>query len=275
MPTTVNTFDVAAPHLFGLKETAFVLWRPRNTAVAPKLVIGQFEPGNPPGLADRQEFTLEPLPDHPDLWSADAIACGLLDGQTYHYWFEVTDSSPFRNGQRILCTDPTAFTVDWRLLSDPLPAPYDSDDQDPAAVVKLENGRLVACDAAGETVPAARPIADGSAPANNRMVIYELPTAWSRINVQGDPQIGVGTFRDVRALVETEAEAMNFAGVTALRAGRSHLGELGVNALELLPPADSFVDREWGYATSNYFAPDFDLGFPDGNSSPTANGDLV
>lgn len=57
--------------------------------------------------------------------------------------------------------------------------------------------------------------------------------------------------------------------------GRSHLGELGVNALELLPLADSFVDREWGYATSNYFAPDHDLGFPKGNSSPTPNTDLV
>ena len=51
--------------------------------------------------------------------------------------------------------------------------------------------------------------------------------------------------------------------------------DLGINALELLPPADSFVDREWGYATSNYFAADFDLGFPRGHVSPTASSDLA
>src|SRR5438105_3964837 len=39
--------------------------------------------------------------------------------------------------------------------------------------------------------------------------------------------------------------------------------------------ADSFVDREWGYATSNYFAADFDLGFPKGHASPTASADLT
>ena len=43
----------------------------------------------------------------------------------------------------------------------------------------------------------------------------------------------------------------------------------------MLPPADSFVDREWGYATSNYFAPDYDLGLPDHNASPTPNVDLA
>src|SRR5262249_8714786 len=35
------------------------------------------------------------------------------------------------------------------------------------------------------------------------------------------------------------------------------------------------VEREWGYATSNYLAPDYDLGFPGGNTSPTSNTDLV
>jgi pullulanase len=106
-------------------------------------------------------------------------------------------------------------------------------------------------------------------------VIYELPTSWSRLNVHGDPEVGVGTFRDVMALVDHRAEAANFAGVPALAAGRSHLADLGINTLQLLPPADSFVKREWGYATSNYFAPDYDLGFPEGNASPTSNTDLI
>ena len=107
------------------------------------------------------------------------------------------------------------------------------------------------------------------------MVIYELPTSWTKMNVHGDPQIGVGTFRDVLALVDANVDAANFAAVPALQPGRSHLRELGVNTLELLPLADSFVEREWGYATSNYFAPDHDLGFPVGHSSPTPNTDLV
>lgn len=264
-----------AAHLFGLKKTAFVLWRPHNTTSAPKLVIGQFQAGNPPTLAGRGEFALQPVPGQSDLWSIGAGACGLTDGQVYHYWFEVTDSSPFRDGHRILCTDPTAFTVDWRLLADRLPAPYVADDQDPAAVVKFQGGQLVPCDAAGETFAPAPAIAPAKAHPNNRIVVYELPTNWTKVNVHGDPQIGVGTFRDVLALVDEAAVAANFTTMAALEPGRSHLLELGINALELLPVADSFVEREWGYATSNYFAPDFDLGFPSGNSSPTSNTDLI
>ncbi len=274
MRTTAHSLDVTKAHLLHLKQTAFVLWRPHNTQTPPTLVIGRFEAGNPPALADRQQFDLEQLPGHADLWRIDATRCGLIEAQTYHYWFEVNDSSPSGDGRRILCTDPTAFTVDWRLVADPLTPPYDAGDQDPAAVVKFENGQLVPCDPDGTTIEAAPAIAPNAAPPNNRMVVYELPTSWTRINLHGDPQIGVGTFRDVRALVETDAEPVNFAGTPALRVGRSHLTELGVNALELLPPADSFVEREWGYATSNYFAPDHDLGFPQGHSLPTPNSDL-
>src|SRR6185436_346274 len=53
--------------------------------------------------------------------------------------------------------------------------------------------------------------------------------------------------------------------------------DLGVNALELLPPADTFLDRRsWGYGTSNYFAPDFDLGRPlDPNATAAANAALA
>ena len=264
MTIGVHFVDVDTVHLFALKRTAFVLWRPRHTEVTPKLIIGRFHAGNPPVLAGRQEFDLEALPDYPDLWRIDAIRCGLDEGETYHYWFEVTDSSPWGGGRRTLCTDPTAFTVDWRLTAD----------HSPAAVVKLEQGQLVACDPGGERVTPAASMLPGAIPANNRMVIYELPTSWTRTNIQGDPQIGVGTFRDVRALVDEASEGANFSETDALHAGRSHLRELGVNALELLPPADSFVEREWGYATSNYFAPDHDLGFPQGNSSPTPHADL-
>jgi pullulanase len=274
MTMTAPVLDIATAHLFALKRTAFVLWRPHQTATPPRLVIGRFAAGNPPALADRLDLDLEETPAHPDLWRIDASRCGLIEGQTYHYWFEVTDSSPFRDGRRILCTDPTACTVDWRLLADRLPAPYTTDDQNPAAVVKFEGGLLVPCDPDGAVVHPAPPIAADAAPPNNRTVIYELPTAWTRRNVHGDPQVGVGTFRDVLALIDQAAEGANFADVEALAPGHRHLVDLGINALELLPPADSFVDREWGYATSNYFAPDHDLGFPDGHVVPTPNADL-
>lgn len=211
-----------------------------------------------------RRITLRQSPGFPDLWTLDAAACGLTDGETYHYWFEVTDSSPSGSGARVRCTDPIAFTVDWRLTRD----------EAPAAVVAFEDGELRPCDPDGELVRSVMAIGPHAAAPNNRLVIYELPTSWTRINVQGDPQIGVGTFRDVLALVAAHAEGMNFAASAALRAGRSHLAELGINALELLPPADSFVEREWGYATSNYFAPDHDLGFPAGHSTPTPNADL-
>ena len=266
-----------AAHIFDLKRNAFVLWRPHNSDPVPKLIIGEFKPGNPPILANRQEHELNPLSGHPDVFGIDAAACGLNDGTVYHYWFEVSDSNPFHKPpQRILCTDQTAFTVDWRLLAPLVASPsYSADDQHPAAVIKFSGGHLIPCDAAGEQFNSAPAIAAGKALPNNKLVIYELPTGWSKINVHGDTEVGVGTFRDVMALVDQSAEAANFAGVPALAAGQSHLEKLGINALELLPPADSHVNREWGYATKNYFASDFDLGFPDGNTSPTANTDLI
>lgn len=67
----------------------------------------------------------------------------------------------------------------------------------------------------------------------------------------------------------------HFAGLIPLRPGRSYLSELGVNALELLPPADSFFRRAWGYDTAHFLAPDWELGFPDEQTASTSNADLV
>jgi pullulanase len=263
------------PDLLTRRQSSFVLWRPQLADVPPLLVIGTFQPGNPPSLANSRERALSLAPGTTDLWTVPAAACGLVDGEVYHYWFEVTDSSPARDGRRLLCADPLAHTVDWRLTAERLPAPYSVEDQAPASVVKFAAGVLVPCDPGGEPIVPARAIAPSLAPANNQIVIYELPTSWARINAEGAPQVGVGSFRDVLALVVHDEAGANFAGSAALEPGRSYLRELGINALELLPPADSFVEREWGYATSNYLAPDHDLGFPEGHSSPTANTDLV
>jgi len=266
-----------ASDLLQRKETHFALWRPARNQPAPRLVIGKLKHGNPPDFIEHNRFDLQPTAEHTDLWTIAATDCHLVDGEVYHYWFEVNDSNPYKhNNRRILCTDATALTVDWRLLAPRLDTPYDENDRDPASVIKFEQGKLIACDPGGETIDWTGEPASDNLPANNRLVIYELPTSWARSeSLEAQVAISVGTFRDVLALIDADSEAANFSGLAALVSGHAHITELGINALELLPPSDSFVDREWGYATSNYFAADYDLGFPKRHLSPTATTDLV
>lgn len=86
------------PNLLILKRTKFVLWLPRITDPPPRLVIGTFQPANPPALASRQAHDLEEVPGHAGLWRIEAANCGLTDQQVYHYWFEVADSHPSSDG---------------------------------------------------------------------------------------------------------------------------------------------------------------------------------
>jgi 1,4-alpha-glucan branching enzyme len=257
------------------RRTHFVLWRPGPGEPAPKLVLGRFRAGSPPTLADERTLPLARSRDSDELWELAASACELTEGAIYHYWFEVPDTNPYRpslGGVRI--TDPTAYAVDWRLTQ------TKGDVESPAAVVRVSGGKLVACDPGTPVVPFDGPGANPDAPMkalppNNRLVIYELPTAWTKAGDLVDAQnVGVGTFRDVQALIEPSTRGGRFAGLARLREHR-HLIELGANALELLPPADTFNDRKsWGYATSNYFAPDFDLGQPL-SGEPTPIADLI
>jgi pullulanase len=277
-PEVLEAVSTLYPYLLRRKRTHFVLLRPRNTQPTPQVVIGQFQPGNPPSFSDQQVFDLKNSPAASDAWEIKATECNLVEGQIYHYWFRVRDGRSHAGQSSVLdCTDPSAEVVDWRLRSRlPQPSPpYNDDDRLPAAVVKFSKGRLVACDSGGETVELGSDVPSTELPANNRMVIYELPTRWSRTGVESSAEIGTGTFRDVMALLKEDEAGTNFAGVAALSDGNAHLKNLGINALELLPIADSFANRSWGYAPSNYFAPDFDLGHPDGNSWSTAASDLA
>lgn len=264
---------------FGLlqrKRTHFVLWRPASVNPPPVLVIGTFREGNPPAFDLLNRFDLVASPVAADLWEIAAAVCDLANDRVYHYWLEVTNANPKTPVPvRIQCTDPTAWTVDWRLRAPALPLPFTDDDRGPASVVKWRDNELVPCDPAGDEADWQNDARLDTLPGNNRLVIYELPTRWSRSETEGTISIAGGTFRDVLALIERTAAPVNFEGVAALAPGEAYLEDLGVNALELLPPADSFVGREWGYATSNYFAADFDLGFPRGNASPTASADLA
>ena len=261
--------------IFTMKEKNFVLWRGATSNPPPQLIIGKLQPGAPVALVDEQQFNLQQSADFPDLWTIPASQCNLTDDQVYHYWFEVTDTHPERSGQRIRVTDPMAFTVDWRLRAPRINKPnYGGDDQYPAAIIKFSQGQLIPCDAGGETGELQDEPPLSTLPLNNRLVIYELPTAWTGISTEGGYERGVGTFRDVTALVDANEEGANFSDLAVTQLGRSYLTELGINAMELLPPADSIYVREWGYGTTNFFAPDFELGFPSDSSHPVPNRDL-
>lgn len=255
------------------RTTQFVVWRPSASTTSPELVIGQLQPGNPPAFASvaGQPFKLKPVPGISGLWGIAVADCHLAEGEVYHYWFRVEDSRPgAAPGNTVTVTDPFAFTVDWRLFP-----PDTTQNRQPAAVIKFRNGQLVPCDPGGEEAGFQNDPAQDTLSPNNYTVIYELPTAWSMSRVLNEFSLSVGTLRDARALVDESVPGANFAELDLLGKGNAHLMNLGINCIELLPPADSFFKREWGYGTAHFFAPDYDLGYPEGNASPTANTDLV
>ncbi|HEX3775777.1 MAG TPA: alpha-amylase family glycosyl hydrolase [Polyangiaceae bacterium] len=80
-----------------------------------------------------------------------------------------------------------------------------------------------------------------SLPANNRIVIYEMPIKWMSSDPSEAPLVELGTID--KALFE-------------------HLDDLialGINCIELLPIEDSPQTLNWGYGTRFFFAPDFDV----------------
>jgi hypothetical protein len=58
--------------------------------------IGQFRPGNPPSFEELQSAPLRPSGLHSDLWEIAATDLGLVNGEVYHYWFQVKDSNPYK-----------------------------------------------------------------------------------------------------------------------------------------------------------------------------------
>jgi 1,4-alpha-glucan branching enzyme len=243
----------------------------------PTLHIGSIDPESPDRLSQLRDFPLKQSTEFPELWEVSAQECGLTEGQVYFYWFKIRNSDPYdpANASQIMyCTDPTATTVDRRIFA-PVPQELGGVASfDPASVVLYQNGKLTPCDPPGQTVDW-----EGDAPldtlqTNNRLVIYELPTRWAHINLTGSVEQDNGTFRDVLALLVPQENAPTFPKLRALN-NRAHLVELGVNALELLPPEDSDDTLNWGYGTANYFSADFDLGRPDDQVPPTASTDLA
>lgn len=254
------------------RTTRFVLWTPLLQNLPPQLVIGRLRNGNPPTVEGIRRVELKPLTNVVGLYETDAAKCGLEEGAVYHYWFEVDDSPSGAQPQaRVIVTDPFATCVDWRVFP-----PGGSDNTQPAAVARyVGEGKLADSDPGGESAVFDSADTPDKLPPNNQIVIYELPTAWALSRSLNAPERAVATFLDVTALVDEGIGGANFAELSLLGAGKAYLSELGVNALELLPAADSFFKREWGYDTSHYLAPDYELGYPEGNLSPTPNQDLA
>lgn len=124
------------------RKSKFVLWIPGQppNARPPQLVLGIFDPSlSTFDLVFRGPFTTTIK----DLWELDPkdIKPVLAEG-TYHYWFEVQDTSPENLGI-VQVTDPIAYNVDYRETR------FTGDKAQPASVIKLRNGKLWPCDRDG------------------------------------------------------------------------------------------------------------------------------
>lgn len=262
------------PDLFVRRQTHFVLWRPGISTPAPCLLIGALSPENT--THTYREIPLIPDVEFPELWAIAAQDCGLVEGQVYAYWFKVknTNPYPFAGDHEILyCTDPLATTIDRRprQLAPTPPDPGGVNSQDPASIILYRQSRLYPCDPDGREVSWSTVHPQAHLPTNANLVIYELPTRWTRAH-QG---LGKGTFRDIVALLEPNVQSPSYPEISRLGSGQAHLLELGINALELLPPADSDDLWEWGYGTANFLAADHELGLVNGESTPHAMTDLA
>ncbi|KAH8650186.1 glycoside hydrolase superfamily [Xylariales sp. PMI_506] len=251
MAQTMYNFD-----LLDRRREKFLLWAPGRDfgSTPPQLVLGTYDTAS----SSFNQQGRHPLVKNQtlDLWELDPTDAdlGISEG-VYHYWFEVDDTSPESRG-KMLVTDPLAYTVDYRkgLVQG-------TDDwEQPSSVIKLRDGKLWPCDPEGTEPAIAQKTDMGNMPGNSHLVIYELPTSWVKEGTDSrGPLVDVGTFRDVQALFDLSSPGDRFSTLDVVK-NEALLADLGINALELLPAADSKTTDEWGYATAHYLAPDFDLG---------------
>lgn len=242
------------------RSSGFVLWIPGEHANRqnPRLVLCVYHDTGTHQLTELIRQDLVQSTEHQALWelALEKLAKPLEEGQVYHYWFEIQDTSPESQGTTLmLVTDPLAFALDYRICMND-----DTKQRAPAAIIKYSQQKLWPCDIHGNVPKRIAPPAPESVPDNKQLVIYELPTSWVKSQKRDRVEVDRGTFADVRALFDKEAPGDRYAHIAALGKGRAILSELGTNAVELLPAADAKPTGEWGYATAHYFAPDVDLG---------------
>ncbi|KIW80345.1 hypothetical protein Z517_06960 [Fonsecaea pedrosoi CBS 271.37] len=237
------------------RKERFVLWSPASQSV-PRLILGTFKATPSPGAVTTL-FAGDLSQTQNGLWelAPDTIQPPLQNDKVYHYWFEVDNTYPTSTGSgKIKITDPLAYTVDYKQFGD---QPRVASMQ-PPAVIKFRDGKLWPCDIDGTEVERVPDPVQSQVPPNNQMVIYELPASWAKSGPNGK-QIDRGTFADVQALFDKATPGVRFSSISAVRK-EAIVADLGINALELLPIADSKYQDQWGYSTAHYFAPDADLG---------------
>ena len=271
------------------RKTNFVLWIPSDIPATPdspnkpRLVLGKWDAGN----TELKELVNEELKLVNGLWE---ISCKDIkdkieaderqESSVYLYWFQVQDTFPGASGL-VYVTDPMAYALDYRALKTPGQQP-----PQPAAAIWIDwdNNELLPCDhTAAQSVPAPfEPPKLANMPANNQIVIYEAPASFIRGSSGGKnpAETDIGTFSDVAGLLTPNTDGRTPAAPNI--DGEPYLAALGVNVLELTPPADAKPPddpkdktgsrQEWGYRTAHYFAPDYQLGYFGEKS--TAVGDL-
>ena len=281
------------------RDTSFVLWIPSDKPAEvhqPRLVLGKYDESQRKQFRELVNEVLSPAAGITGLWE---ISCqdlndkirgeGTEQSGVYIYWFEVQNTAPDAHGVVVdrsvmHVTDPLAYALDYRVILQP-------GDQ-PASVIwiDLDENRLSPCDHQGGHAILGPPVAPANLPKNEELVIYEIPTSFSRGSLgtsspEGDKsaETDIGTFKDVASLFKEPTDGTSSAA--EMVDGIPYLTALGINALELTPPADSKPPedppehytgsrQEWGYATAHYCAPDYQLGYSDRTNKSTAVEDL-
>ncbi len=260
-----NPWESFGWNILERRADAFLLWTATDVAAAPVLVLGKLvtsdDEENPYAFTKQLEKPLQQAGGiaGAHLWelnvsdvlqslpAANAPGNAASPDAVYHYWFQVKNAAYDRTGEVILVTDPFATAVDYRVVQG---------DRDPtkicqpASVISLDAVRreLLPCDPSGKLLEVVQstPATIQAMKRNNELVIYELPVSWTKAESAEKKSRDIGTFRDTLALLKKEEPGTHFASVEVINE-RALLHELGINALELLPPTDSKFRGEWGY----------------------------
>lgn len=280
-------------NIMELRKKHFVLWRPGKINPIPTVYIAKVNFENNTDISSFEkvaEVELLQSENFNDLWliPAEAKDLKLEDNTVYHYWFKIANANPYEKNNNILyCTDPFTTVVDERVQARNISCPtVNQTHYSPAGVLLYKNGELKAADPEkAEDTSKTEPNMDGfrvgdvknNLYPNHKTVIYELPPRWSWEDDKNKVCTADGNFRQVEKMINRDDTGTyieeNLSNVIPKR--KKYLPFLGINALELTPPANSEQEYNWGYGTADYFAPDFNLSTRDTKNLTRPATDLV
>ncbi len=224
-----EVLDLLKKGFFELQKKYFVLWFPKID-LPPFLII------LPKHSTKLIEIPFEKITS--SLWVIPTHI--LKENTTYYYWFKVQDGrQQAKKKEYIYVTDPFAKGVERKIEITDVFKNCQQEFYAYASVIRFQDDELKMVDEQDNLIQINQ---QRNLPNKCSLVIYELPTRWTKTAYYGKKQVGQGTFQEVCDLLNTNLE------------------KLGVNALELLPVADSDQVLNWGYGTAHFFTPDYDLG---------------